>query len=115
MITSLFEAIDEKNSVAFVSFLTSSCRFQFGNQPEMTGKAEIQNYVTQFFSAIESLSHTISESWITQDACICRGLVTYTRASGRQLTVPFANIMKLESDLIFDYQIYADTSLLFVE
>ena len=112
MLTKLFKAIDNKDSVAFTSFLSPDCCFRFGNLPEVRGTADIQGFVAGFFGSILALSHRIEEYWDIPDGLVCHGKVTYTRLDGSTLTVPFANIFKRDVDGIRDYAIYADTSAL---
>ena len=113
MIDKLFLAIDGKDAVKFASFLSKGCHFRFGNLPEVTGADNIQAFVGGFFESIDSLAHAIEESWNVPDGLICHGQVTYTRKDGSSLTVPFANIFKLDSTGICEYLIFADTSELY--
>ena len=47
------------------------------------------------------------------DGVVCHGRVTYTRKDNSTLTVPFANVMKLDAKGIYKYLIFADTSDLY--
>ena len=114
MISELFGAIDDKDPGKFTSFLSQDCTFKFGNLPEISGKEDIQKFVAGFFDSIDSLSHDIVDSWSIPDGLICHGHVSYTRKDGSMLTVPFANIFKLGSTGIYEYQVFADTSLLYL-
>jgi len=114
MINELFRAIDNKDPVKFTSFLSPDCTFRFGNLPAVAGVVEIQKFVAGFFDSVDSLSHEISDSWSISDGLICHGHVTYTRKDGSMLTVPFANIPKLGAAGISEYQIFADTSQLYL-
>ena len=113
MIDSLFQAIDSKNIEKFSSFLSENCVFRFGNMPEVVGNNNIREFVDSFFNSIQALSHEILESWSVPDAVICHGKVTYVRKNGSKLTVPFANVLKMDSDRISNYSIFADTSELY--
>ncbi|WP_430460360.1 nuclear transport factor 2 family protein [Thalassolituus sp. LLYu03] len=113
MIQALFAAIDRKDADAFSAFLTDDCVFRFGNQPAVSGRADVQAYVTGFFSSVQALSHRIDQRWHTGDAVICHGAVTYTRHDGSLLTVPFCNVLNLAGDLVREYLIFADTSALY--
>jgi len=113
MVTELFRAIDSKDLKSFTSFLSPDCAFKFGNLPAVVGINEIQEFVAGFFDSIDSLSHEIENSWNIPDGLICHGYVSYTRKDDSILTVPFANIFKLDSTGVTEYQIFADTSQLY--
>jgi len=113
LISELFRAVDEKDIDKFCSYLHKNCNFRFGNLPVVSGLEEIQNFVSQFFDSINSLSHDIEEFWSTPDGIICHGTVTYIRHDNTSLTVPFSNILKISDEKINDYFIFIDTSLLY--
>ena len=113
MLTALFEAIDNKDPVTFTSFLSPDCCFRFGNLPQVRGATDIQGFVASFFNSIAALSHRIEEHWEIPGGLVCHGQVTYTRVDGSTLSVPFANIFKLDVVGICDYAIFADTSALY--
>jgi len=113
MISELFSAIDGKDVKRFISYLSPDCVFRFGNLPAVVGVEAIKGFVAEFFDSVDSLSHEIEDSWTTADGLICHGHVSYTRKDGSILTVPFANIFKLDSSGIDEYLIFADTSQLY--
>ena len=108
---SLFGRIDAKDPDGWLEYLSDDARFCFGNAPPLVGKDAIGDGVSAFFSSLSAIRHNIAEVWKSSDAVICRGEVTYTRLNGSTLTVPFANVFKLQPDgLVREYLIYADTS-----
>jgi len=107
---SLFHSIDSKDSTAFQQFLAPNCTFRLGNLPAVTGRESIGAAVAGFFASLQSISHDIDAAWHTADSSICHGLVSYTRHDGSQLTVPFANILKREAQLISEYLVFVDIS-----
>ena len=111
----LFNSIDNKDTTAFLGYLTDGCSFRFGNMPAVNGRDSIGQSVTAFLDSIKSVSHKIVESWSTAEQLTCHGMVTYQRLDGGLLTVPFANIMKKKagSERIHEYLIFADTSELY--
>ena len=113
MIEKLFRSIDQMNVDDFCSFLTDDARFKFGNGDPVESIATIREFVGGFFSAISGISHKIDSMIENGELLACRGEVTYTRKDSTSLTVPFANFFQLSDGLIADYQIYADTSMLF--
>lgn len=108
----LFEAIDARDAQAFASFLSPDVEFIFANAPALHGREQVETAIAGFFASLASLRHELSESWQTGDNLIMHGKVTYTRRNGSQLCVPFANIFKLRSGLIGEYQIFGDFSAL---
>ncbi len=110
-VRALFDRVDAKDTNGWLEYLSSDARFCFGNAPPVKGKRAIGDVVDGFFSSLSALRHEIAEIWMPAGAVICRGAVTYTRPDESTLTVPFANVLKLDGDgLIREYLIYADTS-----
>ena len=101
------------NAEGFVSHLSEDAIFKFGNADAVAGKAAIQDAVAAFFGSIKGIRHHLLETWAQADAVICRGTVAYTRHDGSELSVPFANILKMRDGLISEYLIYIDTSELY--
>ena len=112
-IAALFATIDRQDAEAFAGFLADDARFAFGNLPAVAGRAAIRDFVAGFFSSIRALSHVVPDAWQAGDAVICRGEVTYTRHDGSVLTVPFANVFRMDGDKVRDYRIYTDASALY--
>lgn len=115
MIDELFCAIDAKRADAFSGFLAEDCVFRFGNQAAVIGRPAVTAYVAAFFDSIRAIEHRIEDAWHVDGAVVCHGLVTYTRLNGSQMTVPFANALKLVDRKIGEYLIFADTSALYSE
>jgi ketosteroid isomerase-like protein len=109
----LFHCVDAKDSDGWLEFLTPDACFRFGNAEIIQGKSAIRPAIIAFFAGILQLRHHLTEMWDHPDTVICRGEVTYTRLDGSTLTIPFANILKMEGELIRDYLIYADASELY--
>lgn len=110
---SLFASIDAKDTAGFADHLTDEAIFQFGNLPPVAGREAIAAFVGAFFASLDSVAHTIDAHWVSGDTLICQGRVRYRRLDGREIAIPFANIMQLRGGRPFDYRIYADASPLF--
>jgi ketosteroid isomerase-like protein len=106
----LFKTIDRLDVEGFLTFLSPTCNFQFGNTSPVVGTAGIKQTIHSFFESIDGLSHEIIDAWEIGDTTICHGYVTYTRKDKPILRVPFANIMYRKSGSITDYLIFADVS-----
>jgi uncharacterized protein (TIGR02246 family) len=108
----LFKTIDAKDAAGFAAVLTEDAVFRFGNGEPARGRDEVREAVARFFASIRSLKHTVRESWSVSGAVVMHGEVTYTRHDGSQLSVPFANIFKLDGTRVREYLVFADASAL---
>ncbi len=113
MTQQLFNSIDEKDTKAFLGFLTNDVKFRFGNAPVAEGYTAVGEAVGGFFSSIKSIQHELTDTWYREEVIICHGNVTYTRHDSTILRVPFANILTMENNLIKDYLIFVDISGLY--
>ena len=109
----LFQSIDKKDTDSFMAFLADDVFFRFGNAEPVHGKNNVANGVKGFFESVKDLQHDINETWVIDNSVICHGFVTYTRHDDSKLSVPFANVFKLENQLIKEYLIYVDISELY--
>ena len=113
LITRLVHSIDTTDSHAFASFLTPDALFKFANQEPVIGKEAARQTVAEFLSSIKAIHHDVLDVWEKEGATACHGIVTYTRHDSSQLRVPFANVFKMQGDLIQEYLIYVDASQLY--
>lgn len=112
-LSDILKAVDAKDTAKFLTYLADDAVFKFGNAVGVQGKDSIGEMLKGFFGSIEGLSHTLTESWNVDGAVISRGEVTYTRKDSTTLTVPFANVFKMQGEKIKDYTIYVDASQLY--
>ena len=111
----LFNAVDNMDADVFVSFFMEDANFKFANAPAVSNRKNIRKAVSQFFSAVKGLRHEIKDVWECDDAVICEGEVTYTRHDNSKVSFPFANVFRMENELIADYRVYIDNSALFTQ
>lgn len=109
----LFKKIDAKDTAGFLSFLTADARFRFGNSPLLQGRQAIGDAVDTFFASIKTSQHRLLDLWSINDAVICQGEVSYTRADNETLTLPFVNIFRMQGKHIDEYLIYVDVTPLY--
>lgn len=114
-LTPLFRSLDTFDADTFASLLTEDAVFVFGNAEPVRNKPVIRDVVAQFFTSIKAIRHDLIETWTLPQDVICRGIVTYTRHNGTQLSVPFANVFKMRDGLIHDYLIYVNNAQLYVQ
>lgn len=111
--TRLFHSIDTNDTHTFASFLTPDALFKFANQEPVVGKEAARQTVAEFLLSIKAIHHDVLDIWEKEGATACHGIVTYTRHDSSQLRVPFANVFKMQEDLIQEYLIYVDASQLY--
>ncbi|NIR42389.1 MAG: nuclear transport factor 2 family protein [Gemmatimonadetes bacterium] len=106
----LFASIDGMDADAFVGFLTDDATFRYGSQNPVEGKAAVREYVQTFFGMIDSLSHEVFEVMEGENSMCCYGNTTYVRPDGSKVTIPFANVFRLQGDKVKDYLVHIDPS-----
>jgi len=107
------KTLDSKDTEAVLAYLTDDCIFQAGNAPVVRGKAAIKNTFDQFYPAVKSIKHEITDIFESGDSVVHRGRVTYTRLDESTLTVPVCDVFKVRNNKIAEYYIYIDWSKLF--
>ncbi len=112
-IKQLFQTVDNRDTDAFLTFLSDDVVFRFGNAEPVKGKENVGGAVQSFFESIKALSHDLHDIWEHPGAVVCHGMVTYTRRDSTTLTVPFADIFQIDGDLVRDYMIFIDVSQLY--
>lgn len=111
----MFDAIDTKDTEAFVGYLTDDALFRFGSAPAVHGRESIRAAVGGFFESIAGSSHTIHSTLREGATRVVEGEVTYSRHNGSQVTLPFTDIFEYDGGLIAQYKIYIDIAPLFAE
>lgn len=112
---SVFAAVDSMDGERLATFLTPDAAFTFGNNETVAGGAAIAGYVNGFFSTIAGLSHKIVDVWQQENTLITRLAIDYTRKDGKVVHLPCANIWVMKGELIADYRIYMDVSLVYAQ
>jgi len=109
----LFETIDSMDAKGFVEYLCDDAVFRFSNRARVCGKDNIINSVEEFFSSIKGLKHRLDTTLFEGSSVMCNGEVTYTRKDDSEITLPFANVMKLQGEKVKEYLIYIEIAPLF--
>jgi ketosteroid isomerase-like protein len=112
-IAAIFADIDAFDPDKFVARLTPDAKFRFGNADPVTGRAAVKEGVTGFFSTIDGLTHHILNVYEFGDTVIVQIDVEYLRKDGKSVTVPNADILVFDGDLVRDWQIYIDVTPVF--
>ena len=109
-VAQVFADIDSFNPDAFVAHLTPDVVFRFGNADPVTGRDAVREAVSGFFSTIDGLTHHIRNVWEFGDTAIAQIDVEYVRKDGKTVTVPNADILTYDGDLVRDWRIYIDVA-----
>ena len=108
----LFRSIDARDVEGFLAYLAPDARFVFANFPAAAGTAAIRALLEGFFGGIRALAHTVDDSWSVPGHRVMRGTVRYTRLDGREVSMPFCNVLAMSGTRVADYRIYIDPSAL---
>ncbi len=109
-VASIFADIDAFDPDKFVAHLTPEVGFRFGNADPVTGRAAVKEAVAGFFATIDGLTHHIRNAWEFGDTVVVQIDVEYRRKDGKTVTVPNADILVYDGDLVRDWQIYIDVA-----
>jgi ketosteroid isomerase-like protein len=112
-VPAIFADIDAFDPEKFVAHLTPDVTFRFGNNDPVTGRAAVKEAVTGFFSTIAGLTHHILNVYESGETVIAKIDVEYRRQDGKSVTVPNADILVFDGDLVRDWQIYIDLAPVF--
>ena len=112
-VSGVFADIDAFDPDKFVAHLTPDAKFRFANAYPVTGRAAVKEAVTGFFSTIGGLTHHIRNVWEFGDTVVAQIDVEYRRKDGKTVTVPNADILVYDGDLVRDWQIYIDVAPVF--
>ena len=109
-VAAIFADIDGFDPDKFVAWLTPDATFRFANADPVTGRAAVKEAVAGFFSSIAGLTHHILNVYEVGDIVIAQIDVEYRRLDGKSVTVPNADILVFDGDLVRDWQIYIDVT-----
>jgi ketosteroid isomerase-like protein len=109
-VAAIFADIDAFDPDRFVAHLTPDAQFRFGNADPVTGRAAVKEAVTGFFDTIGGLTHHIRNVWEAGHTVIAQIDVEYLRKDGKTVTLPNADILVFDGDLVSDWQIYIDVA-----
>ena len=110
LITSLYNAVDNKDLSYLESSLAEHVNFRIGNFKTITDKQSALDANEQFFNSIGSMKHSIDKVWSADKDIICSGVVDYVRLDGSKHCAFFSNQLTLVGEEISDYFVYADIS-----
>jgi ketosteroid isomerase-like protein len=112
-VRAIFDDIDSFDPDKFVAHLTDDVVFRFGNGEPAVGRAAVREAVAGFFTTIDGLTHQVLNVWDIGDTSIAQIDIEYLRKDGKRVTVPNADILTFDGDLVRNWQIYIDLAPVF--
>lgn len=109
----IFADIDAMQPEKFVAHLTEDVIFQFANNDPSQGRESVQQAVEGFYQTISGMTHHIRNVFHDGDVSIAQIDVEYVRQDGKHVTVPNADILTFEGDLVKDWRIFIDLAPVF--
>ena len=103
-----FAAIDALDGDTFVSYLAPDVVFRFGNHEPVQGRQAVKDASEGFWATIDGLTHHVHGVFEDGDTTVAQIDVEYVLKNGQHVTVPNADIVTYDGDLISDWQIYID-------
>ena len=79
----------------------------------MIGLEAVRDAVTGFIASIAGMTHHILNIYEAGDTVIAQIDVEYRRKDGKIVTVPNADILRYDGELVRDWQIYIDLAPVF--
>jgi hypothetical protein len=104
----VFATIDRMDADGVAAFMTEEGVFRYGSNKPVRGRGPVRDYVAGFFGTITALRHRLTGTWEGKGSLVCEGEVTYTMLDGRDVTLPFVDVFRLEGDKVSDWLIYID-------
>ena len=112
-VEAIYEALDSKDVDAFVAKLTPGAEVRFGNGEPMAGRVAVRDAFTEFFKAIDTVSHAFTSQLRVDDTLIIEQMVTIARHDGTAVVLPAVTIFELTDDKADRMQTYIDVSPVF--
>ncbi len=112
-VRAIFADIDAFDPDKFVAHLTDDVVFRFGNGEPAVGRAAVREAVAGFFTSIDGLTHHVHNVWDIGETSVAQIDVEYLRKDGKRVTVPNADILTFDGDLVRHWQIYIDLAPVF--
>ncbi len=111
----IFKLVDKMDAAELTACITKDGLFRFSNMEPVVGSENILIFLTDFFKSIKAICHSELEVYEIGNTIITNGVVTYTRHSGSKYQCNFSNTFKMKGDLVSEYLIFVDNSLLYSE
>ncbi len=112
-VRAIYDDADGLDAAAFAAHFAPDASFTMGNNPPLTGPAEIEAGLKGFFGLIAGMRHDFTHRWTAGPVEVMEAAVTYTRADGSTVTVPGMSVTERDGDRIAAMRAYIDIAPLF--
>jgi hypothetical protein len=109
----LFARGEAFDAAGFITFFTDKPVYQFGNGDPCLDKPAIKDSVTAFFGGVDALYHDIKTLTEVDDTVFVEMDVMYWRKDGSSVTLPCADIVRFDGELIQELRIFMDAGPVF--
>jgi ketosteroid isomerase-like protein len=100
--------VDRIDAVEYASYFTQDGQVIFGNQPPITGKADIQKAMQAFYDSLSAMHHQIENLWVHPGTVVSQAVAHYTRKDGKTVDLPVVTVINLRGDKVHKVQFYMD-------
>ena len=109
-IANVFDCDENKKLHAFTLLLTPNSAIQFGSNPSVVGRKNIENMLISFNKMFKHLSQHIQHVYFdSKDEIVYTADATYTFDNGKKtIPLPYAVHLKFTGKLVYSYTIYID-------
>jgi ketosteroid isomerase-like protein len=109
----IFADIDGMDPDKFVAHLSEDVVFQFGNNEPAQGRGAVKAALEAFYPMIDGMTHHVRYLFEEGDVVVAQIDVEYVRKDGKHVTVPNADILTFDGDLVKDWRIFIDLAPVF--
>ena len=108
-----WQSIDTLDMDRFLGYFAPDCTMGFGSYPLVQGLDGVRGMIAPVFAGVAGMRHQRLGLWVTDDATLARGEVTYTRHDQSTVTIPFMTYFVFAGERIRATHVYIDIAPLF--
>ena len=107
-------SLDNKDLKQYSTYLSSDIMLQINNQPAISGKSEVVNYLEQYWKTFESVEHDLLTIYGKDEAFLLEAMNDYRRNDGKMVQVRAVAFTDLdEGGKVRSVRLYSDVSPVF--
>ncbi|PTL71924.1 hypothetical protein C1I63_03095 [Rathayibacter caricis DSM 15933] len=111
LLTDYFAAMEAKDSARFGAYYAEDITLTFANAPVVTGRAAVQQQMTDTLDLVDSLAHPLINVWQEEDGVVIFEVDSVWRFhDGTEKIVTACSIFTIRDDKFTDQRIYVDNS-----
>lgn len=112
IVENTFAADQALDAERFVNGLTADGSFRLGGLAPVVGRDAVRVMVAETFTAFTSVVHTLLSVVEGADILAYEAIVNYHFKDGRTAELPYCNVLHFQGDLVQDYRIYLDLTVM---